>query len=133
MQEVSFLTQTMSVLFLMFVSCIAFIFSKKINFPYTVLLVLVGLLLVPLSHVSMFSFIDHFQLTPDILFFVFLPVLLFESAYNINYRHIIQSWKTISSLAIFGLLISAVLIAFGLFFVFPLVGLEIPLIICLLF
>lgn len=133
MQEVSFLTQTMSVLFLMFVSCIAFIFSKKINFPYTVLLVLVGLLLVPLSHVSMFSFIDDFQLTPDILFFVFLPVLLFESAYNINYRHIIQSWKTISSLAIFGLLISAVLIAFGLFFVFPLVGLEIPLIICLLF
>lgn len=133
MQEVSFLTQTLSVLFLMFVSCIAFIFSKKINFPYTVLLVLIGLLLVPLSHVWMFSFIDDFQLTPDILFFVFLPVLLFESAYNINYRHIIKSWKTIWALAIFGLLISAVLIAFGLFFVFPFVWLEIPFIICLLF
>jgi len=127
------MTQTLSILFLLFVSCLAYIFSKKINFPYTVLLVLVGLLLVPLSHVEIFSFIDDFQLTPDILFFVFLPVLLFESAYNINYRHIIQSWKTISSLAIFWLLISAVLIAFGLFFVFPVVGLEIPFIICLLF
>ena len=101
MEEVSFMTQTLSILFLLFISSLAYIFSKKINFPYTVLLVLIGLLLVPLSHVGMFSFIDDFQLTPDILFFVFLPVLLFESAYNINYRHIIQSWKTISSLAIF--------------------------------
>ncbi len=133
MEEVSFMTQTLSVLVLLFISSFAFIFSKKINFPYTVLLVLVWLLLVPLSHIWIFSFIDDFQLTPDILFFVFLPVLLFESAYNINYRHIIKSWKTIWALAIFGLLISAILIAFGLFFVFPFVGLEIPFIICLLF
>ena len=133
MDEVSFMTQTLSVLVLLFISSFAYIFSKKINFPYTVLLVLVGLLLVPLSHIEFFSFIDDFQLTPDILFFVFLPVLLFESAYNINYRHIIRSWKTISSLAVFWLIISAILIAFWLFFVFPVVWLEIPFIICLLF
>lgn len=127
------MSQTMSVLFLLFVSCFTYIFSKKINFPYTVLLVLIGLILVPLSKVGLFSFVDDFQLTPGILFFVFLPVLLFESAYNINYRHLIKSWKSISSLAIFGLLISAVIIAAWLFFVFPFVGLEIPFIICLLF
>ena len=92
MEEVTFLTQTLSVLFLLFVSSFAYIFSKKVNFPYTVLLVLVGLLLVPLSKIGLFGFIDDFQLTPDILFFVFLPILLFESAYNINYRHIIKSW-----------------------------------------
>ena len=111
MEDVSFMSQTMSVLFLLFVSCFTYIFSKKINFPYTVLLVLIGLILVPLSKVGLFSFVDDFQLTPGILFFVFLPVLLFESAYNINYRHLIKSWKSISSLAIFGLLISAVIIA----------------------
>lgn len=133
MQEVTFLTQTLSVLFLLFVSSFAYIFSKKVNFPYTVLLVLVGLLLVPLSKFGIFGFIDDFQLTPDILFFVFLPILLFESSYNINYRHIIKSWKSISALAIFGLMLSAVIIAFWLFAILPFVGLEIPFIICLLF
>ena len=121
MEEASFMNQTLSVLFLLFVSSYAYLFSKKINFPYTVLLVLIGLLLVPLAKIEFFGFIDDFQLTPDILFFVFLPVLLFESAYNINYRHILKSWKTISSLAIFGLLLSAIIVALGLFFVFPLV------------
>jgi monovalent cation:H+ antiporter, CPA1 family len=133
MEEVTFLTQTLSVLFLLFVSSFAYIFSKKVNFPYTVLLVLVGLLLVPLSKFWLFGFIDDFQLTPDILFFVFLPILLFESAYNINYRHIIKSWKSISALAIFGLMLSAIIIGFWLFATLPFVGLEIPFIICLLF
>ena len=54
----------------------------------------------PLSNTEMFDFINHFKLTPDILFFVFLPVLLFESAYNINYREIIKDWKIITSLAV---------------------------------
>jgi CPA1 family monovalent cation:H+ antiporter len=55
---------------------------------------------VPISHISYFSFINDFKLTPDILFFVFLPVLLFEAAYNINYRHMLANWKSISLLAI---------------------------------
>ncbi|MFC1797953.1 cation:proton antiporter [Patescibacteria group bacterium] len=44
---------------------------------------------------------DDFKLTPDVLFFVFLPVLLFEAAYNINYRQLLSNWKAISALAIF--------------------------------
>jgi len=48
----------------------------------------------------MFDFINHFKLTPDILFLVFLPVLLFESAYNINYREMMKNWRIISSLAV---------------------------------
>lgn len=64
---------------------------------------------------------------------VFLPVLLFEAAYNINYRHILNNWKTISILATFGLLISAGITSAGLYYIFPLVGLEIPFLVCLLF
>jgi CPA1 family monovalent cation:H+ antiporter len=63
--------------------------------------VIVGLLLVPLSNTEIFDFINHFKLTPDILFFVFLPILLFESAYNIKYRELLKNWKIISSLAVF--------------------------------
>jgi CPA1 family monovalent cation:H+ antiporter len=59
------------------------------------MLVIVGLFLVPLSNIEIFSFIDHFKLTPDILFFVFLPILLFEASYKIDYRKIVKDWRAI--------------------------------------
>ncbi|MDD3145426.1 MAG: cation:proton antiporter [Candidatus Gracilibacteria bacterium] len=133
MEEVGFLSQTLAVLFLLIISSFTYILSKRINFPYTVLLVIVGLLLVPISNIPLFSFIDDFQLTPDLLFFVLLPVLLFEAAYNMNYRQLIINWKTIAALSIFGLLISGFLISLGLFFLFPLIGFNIPFLVCLLF
>lgn len=133
MEAVSFLSQTLSVLTLLIICSFTYLASKKINFPYTVLLVLVWLLLVPISQISFFSFIDDFKLTPDLLFFVFLPVLLFEAAYNINYRQLILNWKAITWLAVFWLLISAIIIALWLFFLFPFVWLEIPFLVCLLF
>ncbi|MDR2640197.1 MAG: cation:proton antiporter [Candidatus Peribacteria bacterium] len=43
---------------------------------------------------------NHFKLTPELLFYVFLPILLFESAYNINYRQLLKNYKVISLLAI---------------------------------
>ena len=123
----------LSLLSLMLISIGAFVFSKKTNFPYTVLLVILGLLLVPVSHTELFGFIDDFKLTPDVLFYVFLPILLFESAYNINYKELLRNWKSIGSLAVVCLLISAVLIGGALYFIFPFFGLEIPFIVCLLF
>ncbi|MBT3728820.1 hypothetical protein HOF65_00335 [bacterium] len=99
--EVTFMTQTLSVLFLLIICSFTYIISKKIKFPYTVLLVIVGLLLIPISNMELFSFIDDFTLTPDLLFFVFLPVLLFEAAYNINYRKLLNNWKTITAMAVF--------------------------------
>lgn len=133
MDELGFMSQTMSILTLLIISSFAYIWSKKINFPYTVLLVIIWLVLVPISHIPLFSFIDDFKLTPDILFFVFLPVLLFEAAYNINYRHMLSNWKTISSLAIFWLLISTWFIAWVLYLLFPFFWLDVPFLVCLLF
>ncbi len=129
----AFITSALSLLSLMLISIFTYIFSKKVNFPYTVLLVFAGLLLVPLSQVPLFSFIDDFKLTPDILFYVFLPILLFESAYNMNYKQLLANWKSIGTLAVFWLLLSASVIAILLFFLFPLFGLQIPFMICLLF
>jgi len=67
-------------------------------------------LLVILSHYPFFSWIAEFKLTPEILFFVFLPILVFESAYNINYKELLKNGKTIFSLAVIGLLISTFVI-----------------------
>lgn len=131
--EITFLSSTLSLLFLLTVSSFTFLLSKKINFPYTVLLVIIGLLLVPLSQTNFFSFINHFELTPDILFFIFLPVLLFESAYNINYRQILKNWKSITLLAVIWLIISAFIIWYSLFFLLPFIWFEIPFLVCLLF
>ncbi len=128
-----FLFSTLSLLTLMLISIWAYIISKKIRFPYTVLLVLVWLLLVPVSQTQLFWFIDDFKLTPDILFYVFLPILLFESAYNINYKELLRNWKTIGSLAVVWVIISAIIIATILYYVFPFLGLEIPFLVCLLF
>ena len=127
------MSQTLSVLVLLIICAFTYIFSRRINFPYTVLLVIIWILLVPISKIGFFSFIDDFRLTPDVLFFVFLPILLFESAYNTNYRQLLNNWKTISLMAVFWLWISAILIATILFFVLPFAWFEIPYLVCLLF
>lgn len=131
--EVSFLSSTLSLFFLMTISVFVYLFTKKINFPYTVMLLLVGLLLIPLSKIELFSFINHFELTPQVLFYVFLPILLFESAYNMNYREMIKSWKSITVLSVFGLLISTFAIGAGMFYLLPVIGFEAPFLVCLLF
>ena len=133
MEEVSFIMQTLSFLVLLIICSFTYLLSKKINFSYTVMLVIIGLLLVPISNIELFSFIDDFKLTPNVLFFIFLPVLLFEAAYNINYRQILHNWKTITALSVFWLLISWGLISIILYFAFPFVWLHIPFLVCLMF
>ncbi|MDP5039095.1 MAG: sodium:proton antiporter [Candidatus Gracilibacteria bacterium] len=131
--DISFLSSTLSVFFLLTISVLIYLFTKKINFPYTVALLLVGIGLIPLSNTDFFGFINHFQLTPEVLFYVFLPILLFESAYNISYRQMMKNYKAIVGMAVFGLLISTFIIAILLYFILPFIGFEIPFLVCLLF
>lgn len=133
MADATFVTQTLSLLTLLVIASFTYVLSKKINFMYTVMLVFIGILLVPLSNTALFWFIDDFKLTPNILFFVFLPVLLFEWAYNINYRSLLRNWKAITSLAVVWLFISAIIISSALYFALPLVWLHIPFLVCFLF
>jgi CPA1 family monovalent cation:H+ antiporter len=97
------------------------------------LLVISGSFLVPLSHVEFFSFISSFKLTPELLFFVFLPILIFESAYNMNLRNVTENIYSIGLLAVIGLIISTVFIGVAGYYVFKWVGLEVPLLALLLF
>lgn len=114
-----------------------FFVAKRINIPYTVLLVLVGIVLVPIVSIPQvepfFGFLDDLVLSPELLFYIFLPILIFESAFNMKIRQMIESSWSISLLSIVGLLISTFVIAGALFFILPLIGLEIPLIVALLF
>lgn len=95
--------------------------AKRFNFPYTVLLALLGSILGilgilfhgHLGHNIFGDFInsfEHIQISPTVIFFVFLPALIFESALSINVRRLIDDISPILFLAIIGLLISTLLI-----------------------
>lgn len=123
----------MSLVSLLFISTGAFFLAKRFRVPYTVFLVVVGLLLIPISKIDAFSFIASFKLTPDLLFFVFLPTLIFESAYNMNVRRMAENIRSISLLSVASLLVSAIFIAFALFYGARFIGFPIPFEITLLF
>lgn len=121
-------------LFLMLaLASMVYFFSKRFALPYTVMLTLLGVLLVPISAVSPFHFLREFQLTPELLFFIFLPTLIFESAYNLNIRRVVDEFKPIMLLAVFGYLASALLIGGGLDLALGAIGIDIPFLVALLF
>jgi CPA1 family monovalent cation:H+ antiporter len=76
---------------------------RRIQIPYTIALVVVGLVL-GATHL-----VDAPHLTRDFLFAVFLPGLLFEAAFNIEYGHFRQNSFAITALALPGV-IAAILI-----------------------
>lgn len=131
------LTSVLAMFSLLAIASALFFVAKRVKIPYTVLLVLVGILLVPTVSLPalepVFGFLDDLKLSPELLFYIFLPVLIFESAFNMKIRQMVESAWSIALLSIVGLLISTIVIASGLYFILPLIGLEIPFIVALLF
>lgn len=107
--------------------------AGRLRIPYTVLLVIVGTILVPLAQFPFFAFLKSFQLTPELLFFVFLPVLIFESAYNMNLREMTDNIRSIAWLSIASLLISGFFVAVALYFLLAAIGFPVPFMVTLLF
>lgn len=123
----------LAVAVLMLISIGTYFVAGRLKVPYTVLLVIVGSILVPLSNFPFFHFIKSFQLTPELLFFVFLPVLIFESAYNMNMREMAENIRSISWLSVVSLLVSAFFVAFALFWGLKLIGFPVPFMATLIF
>jgi len=76
------------------------LFARRLRFPYTLALTLVGLAL-GLSHL-----LPNLRLNPDVVLFIFLPALLFESAWNSELRYLVANWVAIALLAGPGLVIA---------------------------
>lgn len=76
------ITSALALFVLIALSTAIFFVAKRFKLPYTVLLVFVGLLLVPIVNMpylnKLFGFLGDMALTPELLFFIFLPVLIFE-------------------------------------------------------
>ena len=88
---------------------------RRLPIPYTVMLVVIGVALGELSRSwAPLSDLESFQLNHDLVFFVFLPALIFESAFNLDARQLIKDIAPIIILAVPALLITTALIALGI-------------------
>jgi len=87
---------------------------KKIHFPYTIGLVLVGVILGILSNqVAAFDIFKQISLSPTMILYMILPALIFDAAINIDYQVLFKNLVPILLLAVIGLLISAFVIGLG--------------------
>lgn len=124
----------LSALSLLMIAGIVSLVTRKIStIPYTVILVIVGMLLAALSVFPAFSFITAFELTPELLFYIFLPTLIFEAAYNVRLKKFYTSFFSISLLSTVGLIIAAGVVAFLGKFLLAMAGINIPLLPLLIF
>lgn len=123
----------LALFFMLAVSSVSLFVAQRFKIPHTVFLVGVGVILGALAFLPPLSFIDDLTLTPQLLFFIFLPILIFESAYNINIKHLTSDAPIISILSIVSLVVSAFAIAFGLDFAFDLINLDVPFMLSLVF
>ncbi len=84
---------------------------RRVNLPYTIALVVMGLLLGSLRWVAPDLTFPTFQLTREVILFVFLPPLLFEASFNLEFDSLMENLTAVLLLAIPGVVIGAFLIA----------------------
>jgi CPA1 family monovalent cation:H+ antiporter len=95
------------VAFLVAMPLVAFL-SGRLRLPYTVALVLVGLV------VSVLPIQDKVQVSPELVVTVLLPGLVFEAAYRLDGSELRRTFGGVALLAVPGVLITAAVVAFVL-------------------
>lgn len=119
-------------IWLLIAASIIAVVAARLKIPYTVALVLGGLLIGSLHRLPMVqSFTQGNRpnwLTPDIVLILFLPPLLFEASINLPFRYLRRNLFPILLLANVGVLAATVITGFAIHWVFGL-----PVIIALVF
>jgi len=100
---------------LLTVAMLAAGFCRNFPVPYTVFLVILGMALGwSARNFDNLAFLLDYQLTPELVLYLFLPALIFESAFNLNARQLVKDLAPILTLAVPALLISTAFIGVGL-------------------
>jgi CPA1 family monovalent cation:H+ antiporter len=94
--------------FLLFISALVAMLTRRLRLPYTVGLVLAGIGLY-LLHVRM-----QLHLSKDLIFSVFLPPLVFEAALCISWRELKRDMPVVAVLATAGVMLAAAVTAGGM-------------------
>ncbi len=98
MQETEFAVRVF-ILLLLVASTVAMA-TKWIRAPYTLALVIIGLIISPMH------FLPVVHISPDLILLIFLPALLFEAAWNLNLEHLRKNAVPILILAVGGVSVS---------------------------
>ena len=80
------------------------IVTKWIKLPYSIALVIVGLA------IGLFHFLPVVTMTPELILLIFLPALLFEASWHLNFETLKPCFKPVALLATVGVLISAMIV-----------------------
>ncbi len=97
--------------------------AGRLRLPYSVLLAIVGFVLGLIIHVHswaplvMSDFLDslqHFEVSSETFLFVFLPILLFETALALNVRRLLDDIGPILMMAIVAVIVCTVAVGFSL-------------------
>lgn len=86
--------------------------TRRVKVPYTVVLVLAGMTLGEnaLWFPHALAPLKDLAISPELIFYVFLPTLVFESAFNLDARQLRRNLGPVLTLAVPGLLLSTLLI-----------------------
>ncbi len=119
-------------IWLLIAASVIAVFAIRLRIPYTVALVMGGLVLGALPFPTIAAVYQSAQrpnwLTPDVILIFFLPALLFEGSLKINLGHLFRNLVQIGALATLGVIVATCLTGF---LVHQWIGL--PLLVALLF
>src|SRR5512136_385164 len=96
-------TETLIIELLLIVSIVA-IAVRRLRIPYTVALVLVGLVIT-------FQSAIQFTLTPELILALFVPPLIFEAAFHLNLQALQSNLPVILLLAVPGVILTTLIVA----------------------
>ncbi len=104
----------MAFILLLILASLVAMMARRWRVPYTVALVVTGLAVSLLSEQLLPGFDIGLHLTPELLFVVLLPVLIYEAAFHFELKDLSANWRSILTLAAPGL-VAGIFIAGGLF------------------
>ena len=107
---------------LLLIAVAILVLSKRIRLPFTVILVLIGIVLSWLigEYPHELGLLKRLEISPELILFVFLPTLIFESTFNLDARSLRRNLGPILTLAVPGLVLSTALIGVILWLATPL-------------
>ncbi len=117
------------VFLLMVITSVAMVVRYFSKLPYTIALIFAGII------VSFFNIFPDIHLTPELIFHVLLPPLLFEAAFNLNFNELKENIKPVLLYAVIGVVIAVIVTGFILKQGFSIFGINstLPLMACILF
>lgn len=102
---------------------------RKLPVPFTVVLVVIGVLLADFAErLPLLEPLQDFELSPEVMLFIFLPALIFESGFALDARQLTRDLPAVLILAIPGMLLSTFIVGLGVW-----LALDTRLIIALVF